>query len=140
MQLTETRRESQAGYAHPPANQAKHFSRLGVSTTRINIYSLGVSNTLGGCTSNWHSFAPALVTRSGAAPYNPVLATLGGYAYMLTLAFTPLALGVGDTLGGCASNWHPSVPALTTRSGASPRIGMYSPDVSNTLGGCALRC
>jgi hypothetical protein len=25
MQLTETRRESQAGYAYPPANQAKHF-------------------------------------------------------------------------------------------------------------------
>jgi hypothetical protein len=25
MQLTETRRESQAGYAHPPANQAEHF-------------------------------------------------------------------------------------------------------------------
>jgi hypothetical protein len=34
---------------------------------------------------------------------------------MLTLAFTPLALGDGNTLGGCASNWHPSIPALTTR-------------------------
>jgi hypothetical protein len=64
----------------------------------------GVGNTLGGCTSNWHSFAPVLVTRSGAAPYNPMLATLGGYAYMLTLAFTPLALGVDNTFGGCASH------------------------------------
>jgi hypothetical protein len=44
-----------------------------------------------------------------------MLATLGGYAYMLTLAFTPLALGIGNTLGGCASNWHPSIPVLTTR-------------------------
>jgi hypothetical protein len=43
-----------------------------------------VGNTLRGCASNWHSFAPALVTRSGAPPYNPMLATLGGYAYMLT--------------------------------------------------------
>jgi hypothetical protein len=36
MQLTETRRESQASYAHPPANQAKRFSRLSMSTTRIS--------------------------------------------------------------------------------------------------------
>jgi hypothetical protein len=28
MQLTETRRESQAGYVYPPANQAKHFRGL----------------------------------------------------------------------------------------------------------------
>jgi hypothetical protein len=63
-----------------------------------------VGNTLGGCTLNWYSFAPASVTRSGAAPYNPMLATLGGYAYMLTLAFTPLALSVDNTLGGCASH------------------------------------
>jgi hypothetical protein len=82
--------------------------------------------------SNWHLFArhwqharglrlewafirPTLATRSGAAPYNPMLATLGGYAYMLTLAFTPLALSVDNTLGGCALN-----------SG-----------IGNTLGGCA---
>jgi hypothetical protein len=30
--------------------------------------------------------------------------TLGGYAYMLTLAFAPLAPGVDNTLGGCASH------------------------------------
>jgi hypothetical protein len=28
-------------------------------------------------------------------------------------------------------------PALTTRSGAAPRIGIYSPGVDDTLGGCA---
>jgi hypothetical protein len=28
-------------------------------------------------------------------------------------------------------------PALATRSGAAPRIGIYSPSVGNTLGGCA---
>jgi hypothetical protein len=28
-------------------------------------------------------------------------------------------------------------PALATRSGAAPRIGIYSPDVGNTLGGFA---
>jgi hypothetical protein len=78
-------------------------TRSGASP-RIDIYSPGVGNTLGGCTSNWHSFAPALVTRSGTVPYNPMPATLRGYAYMLTLAFTPLALGVDNTLGGCVSH------------------------------------
>jgi hypothetical protein len=57
-----------------------------------------VGNTLGGCASNWHSFAPALVTRSGVAPYNPMLATLGGYAYMLTLASTIFVPSVSNTL------------------------------------------
>jgi hypothetical protein len=28
-------------------------------------------------------------------------------------------------------------PALATRSGVAPRIGIYSPDIGNTLGGCA---
>jgi hypothetical protein len=70
---------------------------------RIGIFRPGVGNMLGGCASNWHYFAPALVTRSRAAPYNPMLAKLGGYAYMLTLAFTPLALSVDNTLEGCAS-------------------------------------
>jgi hypothetical protein len=36
MQLTETRREPQAGYAYPPANQAKHFLSLSMSTTRVS--------------------------------------------------------------------------------------------------------
>jgi hypothetical protein len=61
-----------------------------------------IGNTLGGCASNWHSFAPALTTRSGAAPYNPMLATLGGYAYMLTLAFTIFVPGVSNMLGDSA--------------------------------------
>jgi hypothetical protein len=61
-----------------------------------------VGNTLGGCASNWHSFALALVTRSGATPYNPMLATLGGYAYMLTLASTIFVPGVSNTLGDSA--------------------------------------
>jgi hypothetical protein len=30
--------------------------------------------------------------------------TLEGYAYMLTFAFTPLAHGVDNTLGGCTSH------------------------------------
>jgi hypothetical protein len=66
-----------------------------------------VGNTLGGCASNWHSFAPALVTRSGAAPYNPMLATLGGYAYMLTLASTIFVPGVSNTLGDSALRYQP---------------------------------
>jgi hypothetical protein len=82
---------------------------------------------------------PALATRSGAAPYNPMLATLGGYAYMLNLAFTPLVLGIGNTLGGCASNWHPSIPALATRSGASPRIGFSFAPTLATRSGAALQ-
>jgi hypothetical protein len=64
--------------------------------------------------------------------------------------------GVGNTLGGCVSNLHlfalrwqharglrlelASIhPALATRSGAAPRIGIYSPGVGNMLGGCASR-
>jgi hypothetical protein len=52
--------------------------------------------------SNWHSFAPTMATRLGAAPYNPMLATLGGYAYMLTLASTLFVPGVSNTLGDSA--------------------------------------
>jgi hypothetical protein len=63
---------------------------------------LGVGNTLRGCASNWHSFALALATRSGAAPYNPMLATLRGYAYMLILASTIFLPGVSNTLGDSA--------------------------------------
>jgi hypothetical protein len=90
--------------------------------------------------SNWHPSVPALATRSGAAP------RIGIYSP-----------GIGNTLGGCVSNWYlfarrwqharglrlalASIrPALATRSGASPRIGIYSPDVSNLLGGYTLRC
>jgi hypothetical protein len=73
-----------------------------MSTTRIGIYLPGVGNTLGGYTSNWHSFAPALVTCSGAAPYNPMLAMLGGYAYMLTLVSTLFVPGVSNSLGDSA--------------------------------------
>jgi hypothetical protein len=87
--------------------------------------------------SNWHPSVPALATRLGAAP------RIGIYSP-----------GVGNTLGGFASHWHlfarrwqharwlrlelASIrPVLATRSGASPRIGIYLPGVGNTLGGCA---
>jgi hypothetical protein len=51
----------------------------------------------------------------------------------------PLAtkLSIFEARKEYASNWHPSVPALATRSGAAPRIGIYSPGVGNTLGGFA---
>jgi hypothetical protein len=52
-----------------------------------------------------------------------MLATLGGYAYMLTLAFTPSALGVDNTLGGFASHWL-----------------FIRPGIGNMLGGCASHC
>jgi hypothetical protein len=74
----------------------------------------GVGNTLGGCASNWHFFAPVLATYSGAAPYNPMLATLGGYTYMLTLAYTLSVPGVSNTLGGFA------LKRFDPCSGASP--------------------
>jgi hypothetical protein len=66
------------------------YIRLGVSNTLGGLHlefaflRPSVGKTLGGCASNWHFFAPALVTCSGAPSYNPMLATLGGYAYMLT--------------------------------------------------------
>jgi hypothetical protein len=69
---------------------------------RIAIHSSGVGNTLGDCALNRHSFAPVLATRSGAAPYNPMLATLGGYAYMQPLASTIFVPGVSNTLGDSA--------------------------------------
>jgi hypothetical protein len=103
MQLTETRRESQASYAYPPANQTKHFSRLRMCTTRIGIPS----------PRRWQ------------------------HARGLRLELAFFRPGVGNTLGGCTSNWHSFAPALVTRSGASPRIDIYSPGVGNTLGGFA---
>jgi hypothetical protein len=80
---------------------------------------------------------PTLATRSGDAPRIGI--------------HSP---DVGNTLGDCASQWHLYVqrwqharglrlalvficPTLATRSGDVPRIGIYSPDVGNTLGGCA---
>jgi hypothetical protein len=64
-----------------------------MSTTRIDIYSPGVGNTLGGFASHWHLFArcrqharglrltltsilPVLATRSGATPYAVNLSSL----------------------------------------------------------------
>jgi hypothetical protein len=51
----------------------------------------------------------------------------------------PLAtkLSIFEARKEYASNWHPSVPALATRSGAAPRIGIYSPGVGDTLGSFA---
>jgi hypothetical protein len=69
----------------------------------------------------------------------------------------PLAtkLSIFEARKEYASNWHPSIPVLATRSGAAPRIGIHPsrrwqharglrlalasirPDVSNTLGGFA---
>jgi hypothetical protein len=80
-----------------------------------------VGNTLGGCASNWHSFTPALATRSGTAPRIGIPSPqLGGCASNLH-SFTP---SVGNTLGGCTSNWHSLTSALATRSGAAP--GLHS--------------
>jgi hypothetical protein len=85
---------------------------------------------------------PVLATRSGAAPridiYCPVLATRSGaaprigiplprhwqHARGLHLAF--ICLGVGNTLGDCASHWYSFAPALATRSGAAPYAVNFS--------------
>jgi hypothetical protein len=65
-----------------------------------------------------------------------MLATLGGYAYMLTLAFTPSALGVDNTLGGFASHWLFIRPGIgNTLGGCASNSG-----IGNTLGGCASHC
>jgi hypothetical protein len=47
--------------------------------------------------------------------------------------------GVGNMLGGCASNWHSFAPALATRSGLHLELAFLRPCVGNTLGGCALQ-
>jgi hypothetical protein len=119
---------------------------------------LGVGNTLGGCTSNWHSFAPALATRSGAAPRIGIPSPQRWqHARGLRLEFAFLRPSVGNTLGGCASNWHSFAPALVTRSEAAPYNPMlatlrgyaymltlastiFVPGASNTLGDSALCC
>jgi hypothetical protein len=43
-------------------------------------------------------------TLEGSTPQPDASNMLGGYTYMLTLAFAPLAPGVDNTLGGCASH------------------------------------
>jgi hypothetical protein len=54
---------------------------------------------------------------------------LGGYASNS---------GVCNTLGGFASHWHLFTPAFATCSGASPRIGIYSPRCSQHARGLSL--
>jgi hypothetical protein len=79
------------------------------------------------------------------------------HARGLRLELVFLCPGVGNTLEGCASNWHSFAPALARRSGAVPRICILSPQrwqharglrlklaflrpcVGNTLGGYALQ-
>jgi hypothetical protein len=104
-----------------------------MSTTRIGIPSPQRWQRARGLRLKWAFIRPTLATRSGVAPYNPMLATLGGYAYMLTLAFTPLALGVNNTLGAFASHW------LFIRPGVGNTLGGCASNsgIGNTLGGCA---
>jgi hypothetical protein len=78
------------------------------------------------------------------------------HARGLRLVLVLLRPGVGNTLGGYASYWYYFAPALATRLGAAPRIGItlprrwqyarglrlvlvfLRPGVGNTLGGYAL--
>jgi hypothetical protein len=88
---------------------------------RIGIYSPGVGNTRGGCTSHWHLFARCLQHARGlrlalAFLYSPDVGntlrgcafqpdasnTLGSYAYRLTLAFILFVPGISNMLWGCA--------------------------------------
>jgi hypothetical protein len=102
------------------------FTRSALATRsgaapRIGNYSPGVGNTLGGCTSHWHLFARRWHHARGlrlilAFLYSPddgntlrgcafqpdASNTIGGYAYMLTLAFTLFIPDVSNTLRGCA--------------------------------------
>jgi hypothetical protein len=108
--------------------------------------------------SNWHSFTPALATRSGVVPrIGILLPRRWQHARGLRLELAFFCPSVGNTLGGCALNWHSFAPALATRSGDAPRTGIPSPlrwqhawglhlelaflrsCVGNTLGGCALQ-
>jgi hypothetical protein len=69
--------------------------------------------------SNRHSFTPALATRSGAASHSGICSPRRWqHARGLCPELTLLHPGVGNTLGGCTSNWHSFDPALATRSGA----------------------
>jgi hypothetical protein len=94
-------------------------------------------DTLRGLAISTHTFAPALETCSGVVPRIAI--------------YSP---GVSNTLRGHASHWHVFVRcwqhawglrltlafiqlALATHLEAAPRIGIYLPGVSNTLGGCA---
>jgi hypothetical protein len=70
--------------------------------------------------SNRHSFTPTLATRSGAASHSGICSPRRWqHARGLCLELTLLRPGVGNTLGGYASNWHSFALALTTRSGAT---------------------
>jgi hypothetical protein len=110
------------------------YIRLGVGNTlegcasRIGIHSPGVGNTLGGSALNWHSFAPALATRSGAAPRICIPSPQRWqHARGMRLELAFLCLSVSNTLRGCASNLHSFAPVLATRSGAAPRMGIPLP-------------
>jgi hypothetical protein len=62
-----------------------------------------VGNMLGGCASNWHSFASALATRSGAAPQICIPSPQRWqHARRLRLELAFLRPCVGNTLRGCA--------------------------------------
>jgi hypothetical protein len=119
-----TRRVFQACYPNPHDHHPTHFwvslfplihsprrwqhargLRLALAFIR-----LGVGNTLGGCSSHWHSFAQRWQHARG-----------------LHLKLAVLRPSVGITLGGCVSNLHSFAPALVTRSGAASRIGIPSP-------------
>jgi hypothetical protein len=101
-------------------------TRLGV-VPRIGIHSPSVGNTLGGYASNWHSFVPALATRSGAAPRIGIPSPQRWqHARELRLEFAFLRPSVGNTLGGCASNWHSFAPVLVRHSGALPSNPMLA--------------
>jgi hypothetical protein len=84
----------------------------------------------------FHSFTSALVTRLGAAPRIGIHSPrCWQHARGLHFESVFIRPGVGNTLGGCTSNWHSLTSVLATRSGAAP--GLHSPGVSNTLGVCA---
>jgi hypothetical protein len=84
----------------------------------IGIYSPGVGNTLGGCTLHWHLFAQRWQHAQGCTSHWNLFSRHWQHARGLCLALAFIRL------------------ALATRSGAAPRIDIYSPGVGNTLGGC----
>jgi hypothetical protein len=80
----------------------------------------GVGNTLGGYALNRHSFTLVLATCSGAVPrIDTPSPRRWQHARGLRLELAFIRPSVGNTLGGCASNWHSFTPALATRSGAT---------------------
>jgi hypothetical protein len=100
------------------------------------------------------SIRPTLAIRSGALPRISIYSPSFGNTLEASPRIGIYSPGVGNTLGGFASHWHlfarcwqhaqrlhlalASIrPVLATRSGASPRIGIFSPGVGNMLGGFA---